>query len=175
MKVKILKKSIKEGTTSGGMDYKIKSLFVSFTEIEIYNRIVAHLKATGCTQEQIDKFIRPNEYKGEISYAFGVNPSSYTFDRVDRFGILDANFVFSQNDKGFIGAKIQVIDKKEQINGYEAPDQQEEEVTGWNVAAPEVKQTVPIDTLQVHESALGIPEPQPFSTSLEPQVGDLPF
>ena len=57
MKVKILKKSIKEGTTSGGMDYKIKSLFVSFTESEIYEKIKAHLKAQGCTQESIDKFI----------------------------------------------------------------------------------------------------------------------
>jgi hypothetical protein len=174
MKVKILKKSIKEGTTASGSDYKIKSLFVSFTEIEIYNKICAHLKATGCTQESIDKFVHPNEYKGEISYAFGVNPSSYTFDRVERFGILDANFVFNLNDKGFIGAKIQVIDKKEQINGYEAPESQEEEVDGWNVAAPEAKQPAQVDTLQIHEKDVNIPEAQPFDP-LAPQTTDLPF
>jgi hypothetical protein len=172
MKVKILKKSIKEGTTSGGMDYKIKSLFVSFTESEIYEKIKAHLKAQGCTQESIDKFVRPNEYKGEISYAFGVNPSSYTFDRVDRFGVLDDNFIFAPNDKGFINAKIQVIDKKEQINGYEAPDSQEEEVDGWNVASPEPKQVqkTEVDMTQVHEPAF-----KEVFNPLDAQPGDLPF
>ena len=136
MKVKILKKTIKEGTTSTGSDYCIKSLYVSFTESEIYDKIVKHLKAMAVPDDSIAKFCSPNEYNGVTSYAFGLNCSHFTFDRVERFGILDANIIFSQNEKGFVGAKIQVIDKKEQINSYEAP---EEEVTGWSTDAPERK------------------------------------
>ena len=45
MKVTIIKKTIREGVSKKtGEDYKIKSLFVKFTESEIYDRIVAKLK-----------------------------------------------------------------------------------------------------------------------------------
>lgn len=133
MKVKILKKSIKEGDTIDGRHYSIKSLFVSFTDNTLYSKIVANLKAQGCTDEAIEKFCKPSEYKGETSYCFGFNASNFTFERVAQFGILDAKFIFSQNDKGFVNAKIQVVDKKEQINGYEEPAEREDEVTGWSI------------------------------------------
>ena len=174
MKVKILKKSIKEGDTIDGRHYSIKSLFVNFTDSAIYERIVVHLKAQGCTIESIEKFCKPNEYKGEISYCFGFNASNFTFDRVEKFGVLDANFIFSQNEKGFVNAKIQVVDKKEQINGYEAPEEREDEVDGWSIEAPEARSTQPMGDGNKAE-----PNPiTPFGidpNSLDPQPDDLPF
>ena len=166
MKVKILKKTIKETE-----QYVIKSLFVSFTDSSIYAKIVANLKAQGCSIEQIEKFCKPNDYNGNISYAFGLNCSHFTFDRVERFGVLDANIIFSMNDKGYINAKIQIIDKKEQINGYEEP---EDTVTGWSTLAPDVKEVQPL----VSPNPL---PPTPFeiaqNNSLNPNDApeDLPF
>ena len=123
MKLFILKKSVKEGISERtGNAYKISSLFVKFNEKEIYDKIVSHLQSKGATIDQ------PNEYNGEVSYAFGLNCSNYTFDRVEQFGTLDANVIFDINDAGFINAKIQVKDRKEMVNSYEPPEQ---EVTGW--------------------------------------------
>lgn len=141
MKVKILKKSIKEGDTIDGRHYSIKSLFVSFTDSTLYSKIVANLKAQGCSDEAIERFCKPSEYKGETSYCFGFNASNFTFERVEQFGILDANFIFSQNEKGFIDAKIQVVDRKEQVNGYEPPKQMEEEVDGWSLPGEDKPET----------------------------------
>ncbi len=74
MKLKILKKTIKEGnSTRTGNEYKISSLFVSFEDAEMYQKIVSHLKSKGADDEQIEKFCRPNEYEGKVSYAFGLN------------------------------------------------------------------------------------------------------
>lgn len=123
MKLKIIKKSVKEGS-----NYCIKSLFVSFQEEEIYDNIVNHLLSQGATKEQISKFCKPNEYNDNISYAFGLNCSNFTFDKVERFGVLDAKIVFGINEKGFINAKIQVENKKEQVLSYEAP---KSNVDGW--------------------------------------------
>lgn len=128
MKVKILKKTIKEGD-----NYCIKSLFVSFTEEEIYNKIIAYLKSLGAAEDKISSFCKPNEYNGAVSYAFGLNCSNFTFDRVKRFGVLDATVIFQVNDKGFINAKIQVVEKKEQILSYEEP---EDDVVGWATQTP---------------------------------------
>ena len=136
MKVKILKKTIKEGD-----NYCIKSLYVSFTEKDIFDAIVENLKEQKAEDDKISSFCKPNEYNGSVSYAFGLNCSNYTFDRVKRFGILDCKIIFSVNDKGYVNAKIQVVDKKEQINGYEEP---EDDVTGWNVPAPEAKAPEPM-------------------------------
>jgi hypothetical protein len=149
MKVKIIKKTIKEGTATSGSDYCIKSLYVSFQEPEIYEKIVKHLKSQKITDDAIEKFCKPNDYNGQISYAFGLNCSHFTFDRVERFGILDANIIFSQNEKGFVSAKIQVIDKKEQVNGYESP---EDEVNGWANAEAEKSVSVPIPDAVNQES-----------------------
>jgi hypothetical protein len=135
MKVKIIKKNIKEGKTATGADYCIKSLYVSFQESEMYDRIVKHLKAQNIFDDAIERFCKPNDYNGVTSYAFGLNCSNFTFDRVERFGILDAKISFAQNEKGFVFAKIMVVDKKEQVNGYEPP---EDEVTGWTIPAPEI-------------------------------------
>lgn len=136
MKLKIVKKNIKEGTTSDGREYQIKSLFVTFTEKEIYEEIVAHLKAMGGQDDKIEKFCKPNEYNGNVSYAFGLNCSNYTFDAVDKFGILDAKIVFGVKDDGYINAKIAIIDKKEQVLNYQAPD---DFVDGWACGNPEPK------------------------------------
>jgi hypothetical protein len=167
MKVKIIKKTIKEGTTSTGSDYCIKSLYVSFQEPEIYEKIVKHLKAQNIPDDAIEKFCKPNDYNGQISYAFGLNCSHFTFDRVERFGILDANIIFSQNEKGFVAAKIQVLDKKEQVNGYQSP---EEEVTGW--ANSEAEKTV---SAPISENATQPATSMPVFSEPEEAGNDLPF
>ena len=129
MKLFILKKTVKEGVSQRtGSAYKISSLFVKFEEKEIYEKIVSHLQSKGATIDQIGKFCKPNEYDGQISYAFGLNCSNYTFDRVEQFGILDANVIFEISDAGFINAKIQVVDRKEMVNSYDPPA---DEVEGW--------------------------------------------
>ena len=174
MKVKILLKNIKKGDTITGTHYCIKSLFVSFDEADVYEKIVKHLQAMGCSIEQIEKFCKPKEYKEVVSYAFGLNCSNFTFDRVDRFGILDAKIIFSQNDKGYVYAKIQVVDKKEQIDGYEPPTSlQDEEVEGWSTPAPAARTT---ETPTFQNAAETLPIPTPNFNSLNPKdVEDLPF
>lgn len=133
MKLFILKKTVKEGVSQRtGSAYKISSLFVKFNEKEIYDKIVEHLKGKGASIDQIERFCKPGEYDGEVSYVFGLNCSNYTFDRVEQFGVLDANVVFDINDAGFINAKIQVKDRKEMVNSYEPPADAVEGWTGGN-------------------------------------------
>lgn len=134
MKLKILKKTVKEGTTANGAEYSMKSLYVVFTDEAVYNAIILHLTNRGASLDAIKKFCSPNEHNGVVSYAFGLNCSHFTFDTVERFGILDANIIFTINDRGFIGSKIKVVDRKEQVNGYEGP---EDQVTGWSCGNPE--------------------------------------
>lgn len=163
MKLKILKKSIKEGD-----NYCIKSLFVQFESEQTYNGIISHLKSQGAEDDKINSFCKPNEYNGKVSYAFGLNCSNFTFDKVQRFGILDANVLFIVNDKGYCNAKIQIIDRVEQVNGYEAP---EDEAQGWNIPAPE---NIP----PLGDGSQGEPIPilDPFANSLNPNDNnDLPF
>lgn len=175
MKVKILLKNIKEGDTITGTHYCIKSLYVSFDEASIYEKIVNHLKNQGCTIDQIEKFCKPKEYKEVISYAFGLNCSNYTFDKVQKFGVLDANIIFAMNEKGYINAKIQVIDKTlpngktvkvDAVNSYEqSTHEQEDDVEGW------ANEPTPIETKAQPE-----PIKDPFANSLNPaDVQDLPF
>lgn len=134
MKVTILKKTVKEGVSARtGSNYKISSLFVKFEDSKIYENIVKYLQGKGASIEQIEKFCKPNVYNEKITYAFGLNCSNFTFERVDTFGILDATIIFQINDQGFINAKILVKDRKEQVLGYEAP---EADVEGWAVEAP---------------------------------------
>ena len=87
----------------------------------------------GGSEDMIEKFCKPNEYNGQISYAFGLNCSHFTFDAVDKFGILDAKIVFAVNDNGYINAKIAIVDKKEQVLSYHAP---EDFVDGWACGDP---------------------------------------
>lgn len=129
MKLFIVKKSVKEGVSERtGNHYKISSLFVKFDEKEIYDKIVSYLQSKGATIDQVEKFCKPNEHNGEVSYAFGLNCSNYTFDRVEQFGTLDANVIFNVSDSGYINARIQVEDRREMVNSYEPPA---DAVEGW--------------------------------------------
>ena len=158
MKLTIIKKTIKEGVSERtGSVYKIRNLFVKFDEKEVYEKIVSHLKSKGATEDHIAKFCKPSEYNGNVNYAFGLGCSGFTFDKVEQFGILDANVLFDLNDSGFINAKIQVVDKKEKVNGYEAP---ESEVTGWTNGdyspAKEVESANPADSAPKPPQAVDI-------------------
>ena len=161
MKVKIIKKSIKEFDNGG----RLNSLFVTFEDSETYNKIVAHLKGKGAEDATIEKFIKPREYKGITNFGFGLNCSSYTFDRVAQFGILEALIDFILTDKGYINAKINIKDRREQILGYEAP---EDEVTGWangNEPAPQyITETTQNEQLS-----------NPFPLPPTEEEDDLPF
>ena len=99
MKVTILKKTIKEGVSSNGNEYKIRSLFVKFEDHKVYENIVKHLTKKGAELDQIEKFCKPREYKEVVNYAFGLNCSRYTFDRVEQFGELDAQIIFEVNER----------------------------------------------------------------------------
>ena len=149
MKLFILKKSVKEGISERtGNAYKISSLFVKFNEKEIYDKIVEHLKGEGATIDQIERFCKPGEYNGEVSYTFGLGCSNYTFDRVEQFGVLDANVIFNINDAGFINAKIQIKDRKEMVNSYEPPV---DAVEGWTGGdEPTAKSANPSDPVSWH-------------------------
>jgi len=169
MKLKILKKTIKEGTTADGREYAIKSLYVGFSETEIYEQIVAHLKAMGGAEDMIEKFCKPNDYNGNISYAFGLNCSHFTFDAVDKFGVLDAKIVFAVNDKGFVNAKIAIIDKKEQVLSYQAP---EDFVDGWACGNPEPRIERDGD---MSATPVNIPNLTDLPKMEEEEINSLPF
>lgn len=165
MKLFILKKSVKEGVSERtGNPYKISRLFVKFNEKEIYDKIVEHLKVKGATIDQIERFCKPNENNGEVSYAFGLKCSTYTFDRVEQFGTLDANIVFDINDAGFINAEIQVKDRKEMVNSYEPPLDAVDGWTGGNEPASTSTSTFEKPSDQ---------ERPPFLS--EEPIDDLPF
>jgi len=166
MKLKILKKMIKEGVSERtGKPYKIKSLFVKFTDSTIYAKIVAKLIRDGATMDQIEKFCRPSEYKGEMGYVFSLNCSNLTFDKVENFGEIDALIDFSLNDSGFINARIAIVDRIEQVLKYTEPTiGGGEQVDGW-AADEKVQGMSP-------ENAEG--EKEPELPSEEPE-NELPF
>ena len=173
MKLKILKKSIKEGEKNGNA-YSIKSLFVSFPESEIYSAIVSNLKSQGAPSEKIEKFCSPNEYNGNISHAFWLNCSDFTFNNVEKYGILDAKIIFTYADTGFVNAKIQVVDRKEQVNSYQQPEQAVEGWSGGNPTDAKVEATTkPIGS---PENPFFPPKNAVDVNSLDPKAAnDLPF
>lgn len=177
MKVTILKKMIKEGVSPRtGNEYKIRSLFVKFTDSKIYDKIVAKLEKDGASIEQIERFCKPNEYKGEINYAFGLNCSKFTFERVQAFGELDALIDFKLNDSGFINAKIAVKDRIEQVLEYIEPTESAEEVVeGW---ATKTKAPAPVSEaeteLEAEATNTEIIPPMPIPTAEEDEF-ELPF
>ena len=183
MKVKILLKNIKEGVGKNGQPYCIKSLYACVSTKDDANALAVQAIADGVPADKIQEVIKSKEYEGATSYAFGLNCSHFTFDRVDRFGVLDCKIEFVVNKDGFINPKIQVIDKTlengktikvENIFGYEAPEQQEEEVDGWASPAPDIKPKQPIG-----DGTGAEPNPiEPFGVdqnSLNPNPTDLPF
>ena len=173
MKVTILKKTIKEGVSPRtGNEYKIRSLFVKFTDSEIYDKIVAKLKKDGADDEQIERFCKPSEYKGEVNYAFGLNCSKFTFERVQAFGELDALIDFRLNDSGFINAKIVVKDRIEQVLNYTEPSESAEEVVeGWATKAP-----APVsEKSDLHTESTGSEETPPIPPMPEQMTGDDSF
>lgn len=122
MKLKILSKH--EKPQDG---YSFYSLQVAFSETEIYNKIVDSLEKRGADPTRIEKTIMVGEFDGAPSYRFFLRCSSFTLERVERFGIIDALVNFELNGE-YINPKIAIIDRKEQVLGYEPP---EEEVIGW--------------------------------------------
>ena len=176
MKVTIIKKTIKEGVSPRtGNEYKIRSLFVKFTDSKIYDKIVAKLKKDGADDEQIERFCKPNEYKGEVNYAFGLNCSSFTFDRVQAFGELDALIDFKLNDSGFINAKIAVKDRLEQVLNYTEPVGSEDEVVeGWVTKAPAPTPASESD-LETESTKTEVIPPMPIPTAEEIEDDPLPF
>ena len=174
MKVTILKKTIKEGISPRtGNEYKIRSLFVKFTDPEIYDKIVAKLKRDGADDEQIERFCKPTEYKGEVNYAFGLNCSKFTFERVQAFGELDALIDFKLNDSGFINAKIVVKDRIEQVLNYIEPTGSEEEVVeGWATKAPDPISEKP--DLETEPTKTEVIPPMPNITAEDDEF-ELPF
>lgn len=134
MEVFILKKTIKEGVSQKtGKPYKIRSLFVKFEDAELYKHIVKHLESKGGEPDMIEKFVTPSEWEGETSFAFRLNCSSFTFDKVHKFGIMDADVVFDINESGFINARIRIVGGIEQVKKYIPPLNAGEEVIGWAI------------------------------------------
>ncbi len=178
MKVTILKKTIKEGVSPRtGNEYKIKSLFVKFTDSEIYDKIVSKLERDGASIEQIERFCKPNEYKGEVNYAFGLNCSKFTFERVQAFGELDALIDFKLNDSGYINAKIAIKDRVEQVLEYIEPAGGAEEIVeGWATktkAPAPASETETESDLETESTKTVIIPPMPIIAPDE--VDDLPF
>ena len=177
MKVTILKKTIKEGVSPRtGNDYKIRSLFVKFTDSKIYDKIVAKLERDGASIEQIERFCKPSEYKGEVNYAFGLNCSKFTFERVQAFGELDALIDFKLNDSGYINAKIAVKDRIEQVLEYIEPSESAEEIVeGWatKTKAPDPASETESD-LETEPTKTEVVPPMPIPTAEEVE-DDLPF
>ena len=126
MKLKILGKYINK---SG-----IESILVTTESKDNANGIAKKAMEVGATTDQVSKLITAKEYQGVMGYSFFMNCSHYTFEKISKFGVLDCDVVCGLSAKGFLYVKINVIDKVEQVNGYEA---QEEDVTGWNIPAPE--------------------------------------
>ena len=180
MKVQILKKTIKEGSTNG-RDWKIRSLFVKFDDEKLYHKIIKKLDADGADEEQAMKAVKEKEYKDEISYVFYLNCSKFTFERVEKFGVIDAKIVFPVNDRGYINPRIVVEAGKEQILSYEEPKEfspEGEEITGWATKAPEPisedKQDFEVEgavSSQVNDYSSNTPIPEIDTQT----VDDLPF
>ena len=162
MKVKILGKYV--GKTG------IESLLVTTESKESANTLAIKAREAGASDDQILKFITTKDYQGVVGYSFFVKCSGFTFERVGKFGILDCEIVCAMSAKGFLNAKIQIIDRKEQVFGYEASD----EADGWVSPAPEVKPQQPMG-----DGSRAEPNPiAPFgvdANSLNPQATDLPF
>ena len=179
MKVTILKKMIKEGVSPRtGNDYKIRSLFVKFTDSEIYDKIVSKLERDGASIEQIERFCKPNEYKGEVNYAFGLNCSKFTFERVQAFGELDALIDFNLNDSGFVNAKIAIKDRVEQVLDYIEPTGSAEEIVeGWAMKGDLPKKTSESNEkseLETESTKTEVIPPMPIPTAGEVE-DELPF
>lgn len=172
MKVTIKLKKDSSGEKNG-KPWRMLTLLCSVDTPEEANEIATHGINSGLPQDQIEKLIKKNEYNGKVSYQFNVNASLFTFEHVERYGILDIdaeNLVVSWDGR-FANTKIKVISGIEQINGYKNP---ESFVAGWASTAPEIKPQQPIG-----DGSHAEPNPiMPFgvdNNSLNPQAADLPF
>lgn len=179
MKIKILKKTQKDGVSASGVPYTIRNLFVSFEDAKLFEKIKNYLREKqGATNEQIDKFIKESNYKDQISYVFGLNCSYFTFENVEQFGILDADIEFKLNDSGYINANIRREKNKEVVNGYTPSENSN--VDGWTNATPvqrnEVEDLRPIPSLVdvAENEPFGSVEKVPFLPENDPE-NELPF
>lgn len=173
MKVKVVMKNDSSISMSGKK--RPHSLFVSFDDTQIYDNIRQFLEEEGADSVFIDKFFRVGEYNGVEEYAFGLNCSRFTFNRVERFSEIDAKIDFKVSEKGYINAKIAIIDGKEQILSYTPPVNEEEKVDGWACAAPEPTKTV--DETDENYNPFAEKEKTPDYLTPPPpeQDNDLPF
>lgn len=173
MKVKVVMKNDSSISMSGKK--RPHSLFVSFDDTQIYDNIIQFLEEEGADEVFIDKFFRVSEYNGVENYAFGLNCSRFTFNRVERFSEIDAKIDFKVSEKGYINAKIAIIDGKEQILSYTPPVNEEEKVDGWACAAPEPTKTV--DETDENYNPFAEKEETPDYLTPPPpeQDNDLPF
>ena len=176
MKVKILLKNINEGVGKNGQPYCIKSLYACVSTKEDANALAVQAIADGVPSDKIKEVIKQKEYEGVTNYGFGLNCSHFTFDRVERFGVLDATVEFIVNKDGFVNPKIKVVDKIEQVFGYEAPEKQEDDVTGW---ATQTQVPEPIKVEPMGDGSHAEPNPVVDFAKLaaeSPEAGtDLPF
>ena len=166
VKIKVCSKQINERG--------IPSIYASVEKAEEANKLAILAIDAGASKDLVTKMIKKSDWKGEIGYAFNVNCSSFTLQRVNQFDLLTCDIVFCSTAKGFIYAKINVIDKIEQIFKLEKQTQEQDEVTGWSISAPDVKE------VQQLVSPDQLP-PTPFeiaqNNSLNPNDAseDLPF
>jgi len=187
MKVKILlsKCGIKEGVSEKtGKPYKFTSadLFVVCEDFSLYEKVCKTFKGKGCSDDQIAKFSTPKEYEGKKTFAFWLKCSKFTFDNVQKFGVLDAKISFNVNSSNYAEAKIFVENGKEQVNGYVAS---ENDVTGWNIPTPtsNAANTQPVDlTVKVSDDPFynkpivnNLADVIPAAITEDDPAKDLPF
>ena len=180
MKIKIIKKTIKEGVSKKtGNEYSIKSLYCSVATKEDANALSTIASAAGATMDQIMAAIKPNDYNGTITYKFGVNCSGYTFENVHQNGILDCEL--DPIIKGdYLNFKIKVENYKEIVTDYQVPDVIEDDVQGWSNCTPPPKaqgDTPTIADLMDSASPAQVKNVDVFGKvdTLAPDSTDLPF
>ena len=172
MELKIIGKYLKEGEKDG-KTYSLKTIRLSTESSDIANELAQLAMNSGATLDQSRKVISKGEYKGVTSFTFYSNCSDFTFDNVEQFGTIDCDFDCTVKGD-FVNFKIKVVDRKEIVNLYKAPERAVEGWSGGNPTDAKVEAT---------KKPIGSPE-NPFFppknavdvNSLDPKAAnDLPF
>lgn len=171
MKVTVKFKNDNSGEKDG-RKWRMLHLLCSVDNPNDANEIAIHGSKSGVPKDAIEKLIKLNDYNGKITYQFKLQCSLLTFEKVERYGVLDIKVenIEIKYDGKYVNSKIKVIEKIEQIDGYEAPENYDS-VSGWNVPAPTAQ-------VQSTEPPKSQGEPIPvtdFSKIIPPNENDLPF